>query len=99
FAILMPVVFGLSFQLPLVMLFLERVGVFTVETYRRQWKAAFMVLTVVAALMAPPDLWSMILLIVPMLGLYWSGILLCQLRSRNQNSGLDVPEPEEVVEV
>ena len=31
FAIWMPVVFGVSFQTPLVMLFMERIGLFSVE--------------------------------------------------------------------
>jgi sec-independent protein translocase protein TatC len=34
FAIMMPLVFGLSFQTPLVMLFLERVGILSIEQYR-----------------------------------------------------------------
>ena len=33
FVLLMPLAFGISFQLPLVMLFLERIGVFTVQSY------------------------------------------------------------------
>ena len=36
FAIMMPIVFGVSFQLPLVMMFLERIGILTVEMYRQQ---------------------------------------------------------------
>lgn len=35
FALLMPLVFGVAFQTPLVMVFLERIGVFSVEGYRR----------------------------------------------------------------
>src|SRR5262249_39318597 len=33
FAILLPVLFGVSFQLPLIMMFLERVGIMTVDAY------------------------------------------------------------------
>src|SRR5262249_31914256 len=33
FAIFTPLVFGLSFETPLVMLFLERMGIFTVQTF------------------------------------------------------------------
>ena len=33
FVLLLPLGFGVSFQLPLVMLFLERIGLFTVKTY------------------------------------------------------------------
>ncbi len=34
FATIFPLVFGLCFQTPLIMLFLERIGVFTVDDYR-----------------------------------------------------------------
>ena len=33
FVLILPVGFGIGFQLPLVMLFLERIGVFTVKSY------------------------------------------------------------------
>ena len=33
FVLILPLGFGVGFQLPLVMLFLERIGVFTVKSY------------------------------------------------------------------
>ena len=36
--------FGISFQLPLVMLFLERIGIFSVESYLAKWRIAVLVL-------------------------------------------------------
>jgi len=79
FAILMPLVFGVSFQTPLVMLFLERIGVMTVETYYSGWKVAAMVLAVFAAMITPSvDALSMLFMWVPLVGLYFLGILLCR---------------------
>ncbi len=34
---MLPIGFGLSFQLPLVMLFLERIGAFNVASYLKKW--------------------------------------------------------------
>ena len=49
FAILLPLVFGVSFQTPLVMMFLARVGIMTAESFRSHWKMAYFLLAVFAA--------------------------------------------------
>ncbi len=75
FAIILPLVFGLSFQTPLVMLFLNRLGVFTATDYLTYWRYAFMALAVFAAVLTPtPDPATMLYLFVPMFGLYMLGI-------------------------
>ena len=40
FAVMMPVVFGLSFQTPLVMIFFTRIGVMTARGYLQYWRQA-----------------------------------------------------------
>lgn len=77
FATILPLVFGVCFQTPLVMLFLERVGVFNVRQYREKRKYAVIIIFTIAAVLTPdPLLISMILLALPMYGLYEVGILL-----------------------
>jgi sec-independent protein translocase protein TatC len=79
FAILMPLVFGVSFQTPLVMLFLERIGVMTVDAYVSGWRVAAMVLAVFAAMITPSvDALSMLFMWVPLVALYFLGIFLCR---------------------
>ncbi len=51
FVLLMPLGFGISFQLPLVMLFLERIGIFTVQTYVSKWRIAVLVLAVLSMIL------------------------------------------------
>jgi len=100
FAILFPVVVGLAFQMPLVMLFLERIGVFTVETYLAKWRIALFVIHVIAAVVTlSPDPISMELIALTMCGLYALGVVLCRLSPRPAPSDIDVPDPEEMVEV
>ncbi len=80
-AMLMPLMFGVSFQLPMVMVFLERIGVCSVETYKKNWKIAVLVISIASmVLTTSPDPWSMILMMVPLLLLYAFGIFLCRFR-------------------
>jgi sec-independent protein translocase protein TatC len=85
FVLFLPVGFGLGFQLPLVMLFLERIGVFTVKSYYAQWRVAVLVIFVLAAILTPPDPYSMLLMAVPLSVLYFGGIMLCKLMPRRPN--------------
>jgi len=80
-AMLMPLMFGVSFQLPMVMVFLERIGVCSVETYKKNWRIAVLVISIASmVLTTSPDPWSMMLLMVPLLLLYVFGIFLCRFR-------------------
>ncbi len=85
FVLIMPVGFGIAFQLPLVMLFLNRIGIFEVEAYLSKWRVAILVIFVVAMLLTPADPISMILLAVPLTGLYFLGVGLCRWLPRKEN--------------
>src|SRR5262245_33047767 len=50
FAIFMPLVFGLSFQTPLVMLFLNRLGIVDIDTFRDKRRYAWFIMAIFAAL-------------------------------------------------
>lgn len=78
FAVMLPLMFGISFQLPLVMLFLTKINVFQVEHYIAQWKIAVLAIAFISMLLTPtPDPATMALMMVPLLMLYCLGILLC----------------------
>ncbi|MBL8813356.1 MAG: twin-arginine translocase subunit TatC [Planctomycetaceae bacterium] len=80
-AMLMPILFGVSFQLPLVMVFLERIGICTVNTYKDNWRIAVLIISIASmVLTTSPDPWSMLLMMFPLLLLYVLGIYLCQFR-------------------
>jgi sec-independent protein translocase protein TatC len=78
FVLILPIGFGISFQLPLVMLFLERIGVFTVESYLRKWRIAVLVIFVLAMFLTPADPTSMMLMAIPLTALYFGGVALCR---------------------
>ena len=78
FVLIMPIGFGLGFQLPLVMLFLERIGIFDVEAYTSQWRMAVLVIVVASAILTPADPYSLLFLAVPLCLLYFGGVGLCR---------------------
>jgi sec-independent protein translocase protein TatC len=79
FAIILPVMFGVSFQLPLVMLFLERISVFEVKTYQNQRRIAILVIAFVSMILTPsPDPFSMVAMMIPLCLLYELGIVMCK---------------------
>ena len=82
FALLMPIGFGISFQLPLVMLFLERIGVFSVKTYLAKWRISVLVIAIISMVLTPADPFSMILMGVPLIVLYFLGIAFCHYMPR-----------------
>jgi sec-independent protein translocase protein TatC len=99
FAIMLPLVFGISFQTPLVMLALERIGIMSVAGYWNSWRMAAFLLAVFAMIIVPsPDALSMLAMWFPLVGLYFFGILLCKWAGRNDPVDEDVPEMEEFVE-
>jgi sec-independent protein translocase protein TatC len=65
--------------LPLVMLLLERIGIFTVESYVAKWRVAVVVIAVAAMVLTPgQDISSMLVLFAALTGLYFLGIWLCR---------------------
>ncbi|QEL15950.1 twin-arginine translocase subunit TatC [Limnoglobus roseus] len=80
FAIILPLVFGASFQTPLVMFFFNRLGMFSWEDYWAKWRYAVLVLAIFAAVITPtPDAVTMLYLFVPMFGLYMLGVAICRI--------------------
>ena len=85
FVLFLPVGFGIAFQLPLVMLMLNRIGILTIEAYLSKWRVAVLVIFVAAMLLTPADPVSMLMLAVPLTALYFLGILLCKWMPRTKN--------------
>lgn len=87
FAVTLPLMFGVSFQLPLVMLFLERISVFDVTTYREKRRMAVLVIAFLSMMLTPADPMSMLLMMIPLVILYEFGIVLCNIGAKK--SGFD----------
>lgn len=69
--------FGLAFQLPLVLMFLGKVGIVTSAGLKSHWRYGVVILATVAAIIVPSnDPFSMIAMAVPMVLLYLGSIWL-----------------------
>lgn len=78
FAVMLPLVFGISFQLPLVMLFLNKVSIFQVKDFREKRRMSILVIAVLSMILTPTsDPMTMFLMMAPLLALYEVGIYLC----------------------
>jgi sec-independent protein translocase protein TatC len=62
--------FGLVFEMPLVLVFLGRLGVVNQKMLRKQRRYAILIIFIVAALFTPPDVISQLLMAAPLLVLY-----------------------------
>ena len=83
FVIKMMLAFGLGFQLPVVLIILQRLGILSYVTLRRQWRYAVVIIVVVVAVLTPSgDPISLLALSVPMYLLYELSILYGWLRAR-----------------
>ncbi len=98
FAIFMPLVFGLSFQTPLVMLFLNRLGIMSAETFAGSRRTAWFVMAIFAAVITPStDAFSMLFLWVPMSLLFELGIILIWMSPAPQEE--EASDTGELVEI
>jgi sec-independent protein translocase protein TatC len=93
FALFLPLGFGIAFQLPLVMLVLERLGIVTAETYLNQWRIAVLIIAFISMILTPADMASMVGMAVPLVGLYFLGIAMCRYLPRSSMQGRALSDP------
>ena len=93
FALFLPLGFGVAFQLPLAMLVLERLGIFSYETYLSQWRIAVLAIAFISMILTPADMVSMIGMGVPLVALYFLGIAMCKYLPRAAMQNPTVGEP------
>ena len=67
--------FGFSFELPLILVLLAMMGIIDAAFLSKQRRIAIPILSVVAAVITPPDVISMVMMLVPMVLLYEIAII------------------------
>ena len=71
--------FGLAFEVPVAVVVLAKMGVFSIEKLK-EFRGYFVVLAfIIAAIVTPPDVVSQLALAIPMCLLYEAGIWAAQL--------------------
>jgi len=77
--------FGMVFQLPIVSYFLGKVGIITHKTLSKGRKYAIVIILILAAALTPsPDVFSQLLLAVPLYFLYEVSIILVKVTNKNK---------------
>jgi sec-independent protein translocase protein TatC len=61
---------GVVFELPILVLFLTRIGILTPQFLRTKRRYAFVILFILAEIITPPDLFSCLLVFIPLYILY-----------------------------
>ena len=85
--------FGLSFQLPVLVFFLAKLGIVNDKLLSRYRKYAILLMFIAAAILTPsPDALSQILMAIPLLFLYEVSIIVAKFAARKKEAP---PQPEE----
>lgn len=90
------VAFGLVFELPVIVVFLTRMGIVTIEFLSKNRKYAVLVAFILAAFLTPtPDAFNQTLMAVPIIVLYEIGILASKIFNRISRRKKEQEEKEE----
>ena len=76
--------FGLTFQMPVLLTLLGRVGIITSQQLRSARRYAIVGITALAGILTPPDAFSMVSLAVPLIALYEISIVLVWMIERGR---------------
>ncbi len=71
--------FGLIFEIPFLMTIAGRTGIISADYFRKNRKFAYIAMYLLAVMMVPADMFSQILLFLPLAGMYETGIFLGRL--------------------
>jgi sec-independent protein translocase protein TatC len=85
--------FGLSFQLPVIMVFLMRLGVVEPATFKRHRRAAVVVIFILAAVLTPPDVVSQLIMAACLLVLFEGALYVGGRVARPRTHGEESKEP------
>jgi sec-independent protein translocase protein TatC len=93
FVITMFIAFGVTFEIPIVLIVLVRVGLVTVEQLKNARPYAIVGAFVVAAVVTPPDVLSQLMLAIPMCLLYEAGLFFARfIATRRAESAVEPAE-------
>jgi len=78
--------FGIVFQLPLLIFFLSKMGLMTVDFLRKRRPFAIIMAVIIGAILTPPDIISQIMMAIPLIVLYEIGIIVAMMGGRKKSS-------------
>ncbi|WGP04437.1 twin-arginine translocase subunit TatC [Bacillus subtilis] len=89
FVMIIIVVFGLAFVLPVLMVGLNMLGILSAERIKKSWRIIVMIVFLFAAIATPtPDAMSMFFLVIPMMTLFCLAWVICLFNDRRRKKRL-----------
>lgn len=82
---------GVIFELPIAVYFLSKVGLLTPQFMRKYRKHAYVLLLILSAIITPPDVFSQILVCIPLIILYEISVFISRFIQRKQQKADIVP--------
>jgi sec-independent protein translocase protein TatC len=92
FVITMFIAFGVTFEIPIVLIVLVRVGLVSVEQLKNARPYAIVGAFVIAAVVTPPDVLSQLMLAIPMCLLYEAGLFFARFIARRPAAQVEPAE-------
>jgi sec-independent protein translocase protein TatC len=83
------IAFGVAFELPLILVLLGMMGIISQKFLKQKRRYAVLGLAVISAILTPPDLLSMLMMLGPMLFLYELSVILVGIFERKTQSAKD----------
>jgi sec-independent protein translocase protein TatC len=81
--------FGIIFELPLILMFLTKIGIATPAFLIQKRRHAIVLILIVSAFLTPPDVLTQCLMAIPLIVLYEAGIIVSQLTYRSKDQHAD----------
>ncbi len=95
FSAKMLLAFGLAFELPLILVFLVRLGITTVDYLKKNRKYAILLNFIVAAVLTPPDVISQVMMAIPLMILYEMSIIGSKIFGKKKSQELAEEEKDD----
>jgi sec-independent protein translocase protein TatC len=83
---------GIIFELPMVVLFLSKVGLMSPGFMRKYRRHAYVVLLIISAIITPPDVFSQILVCIPLIILYEISVFISRSVERKRQRNIEKEE-------
>ena len=96
FAIKLLLAFGLSFELPVIIFFMAKIGLVTSKMLSKNRRYAILIIFIAAAVLTPsPDAFTQIIMAIPLIGLYEIGIFVARFAEKKRRKAADTEEMQE----
>ena len=86
---------GVVFQLPILVYFLSKVGLVTPDFLKKYRRHSIILIVTLSAIITPPDIFSQVLVAMPLMVLYEIGIAISRRILRQQEAEFNDPDPTE----